>query len=124
MTQPTLFDGPTYDPALDEARLSRQLGRVWNALNEGGWWTLEELANVCGGSEAGVSARIRDLRKPRFGGYKIERLRGRDRKHPQGGLFFYRMVTKSRMYLQTETGARILPDNHEERQRVLKGIGD
>jgi len=76
-----LFDGDTYDPALDRERLSKQLGRVWSMLNQGGWWTLHELAQTswrgygASDSEAGISARLRDLRKDKFGGYNILRRR-------------------------------------------------
>ena len=82
------FDGPTYDPALDRDRLTKQLGRVYDALASGEWWTLADLARAAGGSEASVSARIRDLRKPRFGGYEIERER------VVAGLFRYRLVSR------------------------------
>ena len=81
------FDGATYDPALDEDRLRTLLGRVYQYLRYGGWVTLHEVAECCGGSEAGVSARIRDLRKAKFGGYTIARRR------VDGGLFEYRMET-------------------------------
>jgi hypothetical protein len=33
------FDGPAYDPALDHARLSKQLGRVFDAMQDGAWRT-------------------------------------------------------------------------------------
>ena len=74
------FDGETYDPERDLDRLSRQLGRVYECLRDGQWWTLERLHSRCaclraqGGfdSYAGISARIRDLRKIKFGGYDIE----------------------------------------------------
>ena len=83
------FDGPTYDPALDRDRLTKQLGRVYDALAGGEWWTLADLARAAGGSEASVSARIRDLRKPRFGGYEVERER------VVAGLFRYRLVDRA-----------------------------
>lgn len=72
-----LFDGETYDPALDDDRLRKQLGRVWQYLRDRSpdWITLAELAAHANGSEASVSARLRDLRKPKFGGYRIERQR-------------------------------------------------
>ena len=78
MNQPSLFDGPGLVPALDDERLDTQLARVYHALKNSGWWTLADLAKYSGGSEAGVSARIRDLRKPRFGGYSIARRRRTD----------------------------------------------
>jgi len=44
------------------------------------------LAHWAGGSEASVSARLRDLRKAKFGAHTIERQR------VSAGLFRYRMV--------------------------------
>ena len=91
MTQPTLFDGSTFSPSLDSARLTGLLLRVREALRDGQWWTLADLVASCGGSEAGVSARLRDLRKPRFGGHKIEGRRV-DIIGGKAGLWEYRMV--------------------------------
>src|SRR4051794_27741964 len=31
------FDGPSYDPAIDQARLTKQLGRVFDAVYDGAW---------------------------------------------------------------------------------------
>lgn len=98
MTQPTLFEmgtpdmrprfgGATFDPALDEVRLTGLLERVREAMANGAWWTLAALVEKCGGSEAGVSARLRDLRKIRFGAHTIERRRC------GSGLWEYRMVS-------------------------------
>lgn len=82
------FDGDTYDAGQDCERLTGQLLKVYEAMAGGGWHSLAELAERCGGSEAGVSARIRDLRKPRFGAHKIER----QRQSPFTGVWIYRMA--------------------------------
>lgn len=82
------FDGITYDRPRDGKRLSTQLRLVHGALLTGRWFTLAELAEISHGSEASVSARIRDLRKPRFGGYEIER------EYVSRGLWRYRLVPK------------------------------
>lgn len=66
------FDGATYDEQHDGARLRTQLERVRVVMAGGEWHTLAELARRVQGSEAGVSARLRDLRKPRFGGYRVQ----------------------------------------------------
>lgn len=79
------FDGSTYEPR-DQARLSGQLRNVFLAMSDHRWWTLAELSIRAGGTEASVSARIRDLRKQRFGGHVIDRRRSDD------GLFEYRML--------------------------------
>jgi len=85
------FDGETYDPAKDKDRLKKQLGRVWDTMKDGKWRTLDEIRWVCGDgdSEAAVSARLRDLRKPKFGGYVVLR---RPRGPREDGLFEYQLL--------------------------------
>jgi len=89
MTQPGLFDGQTFDPADDSARLDTQLARVWRLMRGGEWWTLWDIRANCGGSEAGISARLRDLRKAKFGGHTVERRR---RGNPADGVWEYRLL--------------------------------
>lgn len=78
--------GQTFDAARDTSRLNRQALDVWKVMRDGYWHTLEELAYVTGHPEASVSARLRDLRKPRFGSRTIQR------QHVGGGLWEYRYV--------------------------------
>lgn len=80
------FDGATYEPGADHARLTGQLARVLDLMRDGKWRTLGQIAEAVQGSEAGVSARLRDLRKPRFGAYMV------DRERVEGRLFRYRLV--------------------------------
>lgn len=95
MTQETLnfdepapwhFNGATYNPAKDKARLGAQLIAVFNIMSDGAWHTLTELSRLTGASEASASARLRDLRKPRFGARTINRRRAIN------GLFEYQMA--------------------------------
>jgi len=88
MIQPTFFDGATFDPALDGDRLRILLGRVYALMRDGEWRTLASIAERCGGTEASVSARLRDLRKDRFGAYRVERRRLAP---AESGLFEYRL---------------------------------
>ena len=81
------FDGRTYEPAKDRKRLTGQLARVREIMSDGGWYNLSYLAICTRGTEASVSARIRDLRKPKFGSHIIDRRRVGD-----SGLFQYRLV--------------------------------
>ena len=55
------FSGSTYDSALDCTRLSDQQRRVWDAVQDGRWYTLREVANITDDPEASVSARFRDF---------------------------------------------------------------
>lgn len=82
------FDGDTYEAPLDKDRLHGQLERVRVLMSDRKWRTLAEIHEEVGGPEASVSARLRDLRKPKFGGLRVERER-----IPEGnGLFRYRVL--------------------------------
>jgi hypothetical protein len=83
------FDGPVYDPAFDQDRLSKQLGRVFDLIRDGQWRTLQEISAAADAPETSVSAQLRHLRKPRFGSYTIDRRR----RTAGGGTFEYRMRT-------------------------------
>lgn len=78
------FDGRTYEPARDFARLNTQLFRVRAFIEDGQWHTLRQIADAAGGTEAAVSARLRDFRKAKHGGWEIER------RYLNRGLFQYR----------------------------------
>lgn len=100
------FDGRTYAARDDHARLASQLQRVAHVLVNTDWVTLEEIRRVVdrlagigrdepgGATEAAISARIRDLRKPKFAGVAIDR----DRR--TGGLWFYRVAHADRERLR------------------------
>lgn len=78
--------GVTFDPHRDTSRLNRQALDVWKVMRDEQWHTLSEIAARTGHPEASVSARLRDLRKPRFGSRDIQR------RHVGGGLHEYRFV--------------------------------
>ena len=80
------FDGITYEPRLDQALLTGQLLRVFELMRDGKWVTLEGLREICGGTTQSLSSRVRDLRKPRFGAYTVERRRR------TAGIWEYRLV--------------------------------
>jgi hypothetical protein len=83
-------DGATFEPEQDGARLAEQHQRVAAVMRGGLWRTLAEIAERTGYPEASVSARLRDFRKPRFGGYLVER------RSLGGGLFAYRIDPTTR----------------------------
>ena len=88
MTQaPLRFDGPAYKAAVDQARLTDQFGRILGLMRDGEWRTLRRIASLLGYPEASVSAQLRHMRKPRFGGYVVERSRNGD-----GGTWLYRVL--------------------------------
>ena len=82
------FDGQTYSHTLDHKRLTGQLKRVYDVMSDGNWHRLPEIAHRAQGSEASCSARIRDLRKEKFGGFEVERRRHETQK----GVFLYRLI--------------------------------
>ncbi len=84
-----IFNGSTYDPAHDEHRLKKQLGRVYNCMIDGIWRTLSEISEITKDHEASISAQLRNLRKPIFGGYVVER---RSRGERSTGLYEYRLI--------------------------------
>lgn len=84
----SMFDGETFVQALDEKRLKTLMGRVTAYMSRGIWSTLREIQEHCGGSEASVSARLRDLRKAKFGAFTVERRRRGD---PKAGIHEYRL---------------------------------
>lgn len=69
------FDGETYDPEKDHSRLTQQLAKVRDLMLDGKWRTLAQIAEEVGAPEASVSARLRDLRKSKFGNFKVGRQR-------------------------------------------------
>lgn len=85
-----LFDGRTYDAARDGKRLNTQLEAVRRVLSDGRWRTIAEIRRELTGwgidaSEASISARIRDLRKAKFGAYQV------GRRYIEDGLWAYCM---------------------------------
>ncbi len=80
------FDGETYVRPLDQVRLNAQLQRVFDVLKEGRWLTLREISDRTGDPEASISARIRDLRKDKFGAYPVN---ARRRGEGKRGLWEY-----------------------------------
>ncbi len=105
------FDGK-YDVSKDHKRMAHQLDAVREFMADGVWRTVAEIVQtlttheivqgtclrcktadraqpclLAHATETGISARLRDLRKPKFGGYVVESKRRFD-----GGLWEYRLV--------------------------------
>jgi len=69
----TRFDGDTYEPKYDLARLTGQIQRVFEAIKDGNWYTLDEIHKTTKDPHASISAQLRNLRKERFGSHVIEK---------------------------------------------------
>lgn len=83
------FKGACYDPALDHDRLANQIGRIYQLMIDGTWYTLSEIAVAIHAPEASISAQLRNLRKPAFGRYIINIRRRGD---PEQGLWEYQLL--------------------------------
>lgn len=79
------FNGSDYVPSRDDARLEKQLDRVFNYMNDNEWHTLREIATATNDPESSVSAQIRHLRKERFGSHVISK------EYIDNGLYKYRL---------------------------------
>lgn len=90
------FDGHTYNHLQDSLRLHRQLGKVWDVVKNGAWFTLREIADQIDAPEASVSARLRDLRKPKFGSNTVER------EYIGHGLYRYRFISGNAAKVSSE----------------------
>ena len=75
LQQIMFFDGGTYQHGMDGKRLGKQMRLVALLMMDGLWRTLKRISVVTSCPEASISARLRDLRKPRFGEHTVERRR-------------------------------------------------
>jgi len=79
------FDGVDYDSQRDSARLTGQIKRIFELMNDGVWRTLSEIEGITGDPQASISAQLRNLRKERFGAHTVQR------EHMGRGLYRYRI---------------------------------
>lgn len=92
-------DGDTYDHDRDGARLNRQAQAVYALMKDGEWRTLLGIAALLDEPEASVSARLRDLRKEKFGSHIVER------RYIADGVWQYRVLPpKTKEEYQLELG--------------------
>jgi len=69
--EPEIRQG-SYDGKLDGPRLSKLLVAVRDLMLDGTWRSLAELHAVCGHTEGGCHARLRELRQRHAGGYLVD----------------------------------------------------
>lgn len=82
------FNGSDYQPKADDARLRGQIKRIYEVMRDGAWRTLGEIESLTGDPPASISAQLRHLRKPRFGGLEVNK---RARGLRESGLFEYQV---------------------------------
>ena len=81
------MDGDTYDAALDRVRLNGQNFKVYMLMRDGLWRRLSQIAWAIHAAEASISARLRDLRKVKFGEHTVNR-----RRVTTTGLWEYQLI--------------------------------
>lgn len=85
------FGGSTYEPSHDYARLTQQLKDVFDLMKDGRWRTIGEICDhLPTYPQQSISARLRDLRKEKYGAHTV------DRERVAGGMFQYRVILKQR----------------------------
>lgn len=87
---PDQFGGSTFDYQQDFARLNSHLEKVAHLMSDGRGRTLNEISIAVGCSESGASARLRDLRKPKFANrFNVMAV---ESERVTGGLWKYRVI--------------------------------
>lgn len=86
------FDGKTYEPQFDKERLTSQIRKVFDLMQDAKWRTLEEIQRKIKQPQASISARLRDLRKERFGAHRVNRRKRGERKN---GCFEYQLIVNT-----------------------------
>lgn len=79
------FDGVTYDAQRDHVRLKGQQEAVYELMKDGQWRTLRWISERLKQPEASISARLRDLRKVKYGSHVV------DKECHAGGVWIYRV---------------------------------
>ena len=87
--KPRIFNGPSYEPVLDDMRLKGQMLRIVELMIDGEWRSLNEINEETGDPPASISAQLRHLRKPRFGSHIVDKRRRGD---DTTGLWEYRLI--------------------------------
>lgn len=80
------FDGRTYQSDRDYTRLTGQLLAVFELMKDGKFRTLSEIQETVEGSQTAISARLRDLRKEKYGAHQV------DSEYVSRGLYRYRVI--------------------------------
>ncbi len=101
-----MFDGETIE-AVDVPRLNKQLQSVFDVMEDANWRTLPELQErIPKATTQSLSARLRDFRKEKFGGFLVERRRITD-----SGLFEYRLdITRTDPKLEKRRARNSITD--------------
>lgn len=93
---PPLVNGPGYIREFDEARIKGATKLVFDLMKDKQFRTLSQIHRAINkGSEAGISATLRNFRKERYGLHTVNRRRTGD---PKNGLFEYQLIVNERKH--------------------------
>ena len=81
--------GPAYDERLDGERIAKQHEVIRDFMLDGAWRSLPQIHAATGYPEASISAQLRHLRKPQFGGYEVSK-----RRIAETGLWEYHVAAR------------------------------
>jgi len=81
-----IFDGSDYTAPRDNKRLTAQMERIFDLMNDGVFRTLRQIADITGDPEASISAQLRNFRKARFGSHTL------NKKYLGNGLYSYQLL--------------------------------
>tara|TARA_R100001530_G_C4308737_1_gene152448 strand:+ start:1129 stop:1455 length:327 start_codon:yes stop_codon:yes gene_type:complete len=84
----TEFNGSDYQSERDRPRLTSQHERVFEVMKDSFPRTLGQIASSTGDPESSISAQLRHMRKPRFGGHTVVK------EHLGSGLYTYRLIQR------------------------------
>ena len=88
-TEDFRFDGPVYEENHDKIRLTGQLLRIFEAIKDGNWYTLNEIHAKTEDPHASISAQLRHLRKERFGSHIVDK---KPRGKRNAGIWQYKLT--------------------------------
>ena len=83
------FDGDTFDKKQDGTRLTGQLKKIVDCMQDEKWRTLDEIQLATSYPAASISAQLRHLRKEKFGKNTVNRRPRGDRSQ---GLYEYQLI--------------------------------
>lgn len=99
--------GETYVHDRDYDRLNAQQRAVFELMQNRDWWTYAQIAAKTRYPEGSIGARIRDLQKREFGGWRVER------EHVSRGLHRYRW-----------TGDRLTEAEMSKKERIVAAVSN
>lgn len=80
-----MFEGADYIQDRDFQRLACQIEKILTFCLDGKWHTVKEISLAVGCPENSAQAQLRNLRKPKHGGWIVER------RYVSNGLYQYRV---------------------------------